>query len=266
MTQQVTTDDLRVQVADGHLFVRRWQPATLQDTTPLILLHDSLGSVELWRDFPAQLADHLQQPVFAYDRLGFGQSSARSQLPGWQFIAEEAETVFPDLLQALDIGDFALLGHSVGGAMALHVAATQGKACRWVVTEAAQAFVEERTREGIRQAKQFFAQPDQFKRLQRWHGEKAQWVLDAWIQTWLAPEFSDWSLDKVLSQVVSPVLVVHGDQDEYGSQAFPDRLAEGVSGQARKCLFEQCGHVPHREQPDRLLKEMDAFLAWAGIR
>ncbi|SFC01546.1 Pimeloyl-ACP methyl ester carboxylesterase [Marinospirillum celere] len=260
MTNLITTEDLYLKVPGGDIFVRLWQPELCKSSLPIILLHDSLGSVELWRDFPQRLAEHLQQPVFAYDRLGFGQSSPRDALPSWHFVEEEAEVYFPELLRGLDIQEFALLGHSVGGAMALNVAAVYGQICRWVVTEAAQTFVEERTREGIRQAEKLFVDPSQFERLKRWHGDKAQWVLDAWIKTWLAPEFSDWNLSSALARIESPVLALHGDQDEYGSSAFPELIVRQVPTGAQMRLLSECGHVPHREQQEQVLAEIESFL------
>src|SRR3954469_25243049 len=120
-TQAVHTDT-RVDVQGGALFTRQWRPAGVAGECPLVLLHDSLGCVELWRDFPATLAQQLARPVVAYDRLGFGRSSPRDELPAPDFIREEAEEGLPVVLRGLGIADFALFGHSVGGAMALVVA------------------------------------------------------------------------------------------------------------------------------------------------
>lgn len=256
------TQDHLVDVPGGQVFVRQWTPGgPAAHRPPLILLHDSLGCVALWRDFPAALAGRLGRPVIAYDRLGFGQSSARQGLPSLAFITEEAELHFPALCRALGITEHALLGHSVGGAMALVAAATGGAGCRAVVTEAAQACVEPRTVAGIRAAQAQFAQPGQFEKLAKWHGEKARWVLDAWTQVWLSPAFAGWSLDPFLGRVPCPVLALHGDEDEYGSVAFPTRIAQGVPGPARMEILERCGHVPHREQPETVLGVVADFLA-----
>jgi pimeloyl-ACP methyl ester carboxylesterase len=135
--------------------------------------------------------------------------------------------------------------------MAIAIAATQGARCRFVVTESAQAFVEQRTLDGIVAAKAQFERNDQFARLARWHGDKAAWVLDAWTQVWLDPAFAAWSLDRWLPQVRCPVLAIHGDRDEYGSVAFPERIAHGVQGPARMVVLEACGHVPTESSPSR---------------
>jgi pimeloyl-ACP methyl ester carboxylesterase len=252
------TDSL-VAVPGGSVFVRRWNFGR-SERPPIILLHDSLGSVDQWRDFPEALARATNRPAVAYDRLGFGRSTQRSQRPSISFIGEEALTFFPPLRRALGITRFSLFGHSVGGAMALAIAALEREACEAVVTEAAQAFVEPRTLAGIRTAKRQFGEPGQFDRLVRWHGTKAQWVLDAWTEVWLSAEFSNWNLDAHLARIECPVLAIHGESDEYGSVEFPRRITNGVQGPSQLAILEQCGHVPHRERKEEVLRLTSAFL------
>ena len=113
-------------------------------------------------------------------------------------------------------------------------------------------------------AQQEFALPGGLGKLAFWHGERAAWVLDAWTGTWLDPAFADWSLDPVLPRVRCPVLALHGDRDEYGSEAFPRRIVAGVAGPARMVLLDDCGHMPHREHPGRVLAEIAAFVSQAA--
>ena len=163
MNMQIS--DILMAVAGGEIFVRRWVVEN-SDAAPIILLHDSLGCVDLWRDFPEALAQFTKRTVIAYDRLGFGRSSQREGLPSISFIEEEANIYFPAIKQALGIDEFILLGHSVGGGMAITIAATHSQDCQAVITEAAQAFVEERTLIGIRTAKVICPRfHGQFKRL-----------------------------------------------------------------------------------------------------
>ncbi len=251
--------DSLVEVPGGRVFVRQWRVGH-SDRPPIILLHDSLGSVDLWRDFPAALAHATTRPVIAYDRLGFGRSTPRSERPSVEFISEEAETCFPALQRALGIPRFSLFGHSVGGAMALVIAAAQRDGCEAVITESAQACVEPRTLSGIRAAKAQFGDPAQFAKLAKWHGDKARWVLDAWTEVWLSPAFVSWNLDQQLGQVRCPVLAIHGDADAYGSVAFPRRITSKVRGPAELAILEHCGHVPHRERKAEVLRLTAAFL------
>ena len=144
--------------------------------------------------------------------------------------------------------------------MALAIAAVEREACVAVITEAAQAFVEARTLEGIRAARVEFERPEQFAKLTRWHGAKARWVLDAWAEVWLSPEFRSWSLDEQLAAVRCPVLAIHGDRDEYGSVAFPRRITAGVGGPSELAILEGCGHIPHRERREEVLRLVVSFL------
>ena len=258
MTTEVL--DSFAEVPGGRIFVRRWSVGR-SERPPLVLLHDSLGSVDQWRDFPDALARATNRPAVAYDRLGFGKSSQRLERPSVDFVTEEAVRFFPPLRRALGITRFSLFGHSVGGAMALAIAALQGEACEAVITEAAQAFVEPRTLAGIRSAKQQLGDPGQFEKLAKWHGAKAKWVLDAWTEVWLSPEFSTWSLDGHLGKIQCPVLAIHGDLDEYGSMEFPRRIASGVKGPSQLALLDRCGHVPHRERREEVLRLASSFLA-----
>lgn len=148
--------------------------------------------------------------------------------------------------------------------MALVAAATLPSRCTAVITEAAQAFVEPRTLAGIEAAKLAYDNPEQFAKLARWDGDNARWVLGAWTEVWLAPAFRAWSLDPVLGEVHCPVLAIHGGRDEFGSEAFPRRIVQGVRGPARLELFPDCGHVPHREQPAAVIQLTREFLHLDG--
>lgn len=259
----------RVDVAGIILYASLWgerQP----DRPAIVLMHESLGGVALWRDFPAQLSARTGCAVVAYDRYGFGASQARHDRLPADFIAAEARPWLQSVLQQLALGQVVLFGHSVGGGMAISAAAQLPQQVVAVITESAQAFVEDRTLQGIRAARDSFADPAQVARLARYHGndaQRARWVLDAWIDTWLDPGFAGWSLDAALERVRCPVLALHGDQDEYGSLAHPRRIAGQAAGQGEPeaglreyRVLSQCGHVPHREQPEQVLLAVCDFM------
>ena len=144
--------------------------------------------------------------------------------------------------------------------MAVHCAARHPSACQALVTESAQFFVEDRTRSGIVQAKEQFKTEASFERLRRLHGEKARWVLDAWTDTWLSPAFADWTLEDALTQVTCPTLVIHGSEDEYGTQLHPRQIAGRVAGVASLEILPGVRHVPHREREAWVAQRVARFL------
>jgi len=256
-----TTTEHWITTPQGRLFAREWSAPRDAADAAILLFHDSLGCVELWRDFPAQLALATGRAVVAYDRLGFGRSDPYPGVLPPSFVHDEAATMVPRVREALGLDALIPFGHSVGGGMAVATAAALGDACVALVTESAQSFVEDRTRSGIRAARDAFARPGQIDRIARYHGAKARWVLDAWIETWLGPDFAEWNLDAELRGVRCPTLALHGDGDEFGSVRHPQRIARLVQGPARAVILDGCGHVPHREQPARVLDEVARFLA-----
>lgn len=242
-----------------HVHAMRW-PAPDDARAPFVLLHDSLGSVAQWKDFPAALARASGRGVIAYDRPGYGRSSARDELLDERVLDEEAATTFPALLAAFDMTRCIPLGHSIGGPMAMTVAAALGERCVAAISLSGQAFVEARTLQGVRRTHAAFDDPAQFARLARYHGERTRWVLDAWPAVWFAPGFQGWTLDTVMPRVTCPVLVIHGDHDEYGSLAFPRRMAKHAGGPADMLLLDDCGHFPHRSHADTVISRIVHFL------
>ncbi len=256
----VKTQESHIKTPNGILFVKEWLPNKLVSDVPIIMLHDSLGSVKLWRDFPEMLATTLSRRIVAYDRLGFGQSDIRIESPTVDFIKEEASIFFPEIKKHLLINKYILLGHSVGGGMSLNIAAND-KDCTAVISISAQAFVEDITLQGIKAAKKMFEKAGQVERLEKWHGNKATWVLKAWIDTWLSPDFLRWNLNYCLPDITCPVLIIHGDNDEYGTIAFPEFIANKVLGCSTTLIIQNCGHFPHKEKTNEVSSAIVKFLS-----
>lgn len=207
------------------------------------------------------LARQTSRTVIAYDRIGFGRSDPYPGSIGFDFVAREAEEIVAQLCTALGLGHFVACGHSVGGGMAIETAARFPDRCEALVTMAAQAFVEERTVQGITAAARQFRTTEALARLRRYHGEKAEWVVDAWVDTWLAPEFAAWNVDEALAKITCPILAIHGDGDEYGSVEHPVRIA-GERNEIR--ILPGAGHVLHREDPAGLAASIARFLLHAS--
>lgn len=263
MSLSISTETLWIDTPQGRLFCCRWFPEIGQGTAqqpPIILFHDSLGCIALWRDFPQRLSHATGREVIAYDRIGFGRSDGYPGVLPRQFIRDEAECFFVHLKAALQIDRFVALGHSVGGAMAAACASVYPQHCTALVTIAAQAFVEDRTLQGIRTAEAQFAQAEHMARLEKYHGDKAPWVLRAWTATWLAEAFSDWTIESAIDAIHCPTLVLHGEHDEYGSVLHPEHIATLSNGPSECLILQGCHHVPHREAPDAVLGAVSRFL------
>lgn len=255
------TSEALVPTPAGRLYARRWHADGAGGRAPVVLLHDSLGSVALWREFPEQLAAATGRDVIAYDRLGFGRSDPHPGRLAADFVAQEVQAGFAPVHRALGLDAFVALGHSVGGGMAAMVAAAYGTQCQALVTESAQTFVEDRTLQGIRAARDDFAKPGQLQRLARYHGDKAAWVLSAWVDSWLSPEFAGYRLDQALARVHCPVLAIHGERDEFGSLVHPENIRQWGAGPVETEIIAGGGHVPHRELPGRITERIARFLA-----
>lgn len=254
------TEEHWIHTPGGCLYAKSWRPQ-FENKAPLVLLHNSLGCVALWKSFPERLAMATNRRVVAYDRLGFGRSDASADLLHLSFIEDEARGDFGAVCRQLGLKQFVVLGHSVGAGMAIGCAVAHPLACTGVITVAGQAYVDGDVVSGIRAAELQFANADQVNKLKKHHGEKASWALKVWIGTWLSHAFKPWSLDNQLPQVHCPLLVLHGDHDEYCSVQHPARIAERVSGPARLHLIKDCGHAPHLEHTDAVLTAISAFLA-----
>lgn len=255
----ISIEDRYLLTEHGEVFTRRWHTPHARKT-PIVLLHDSLGCVELWRDFPERLAAATARDVIAYDRLGFGRSTPHPG--GWSnhFIRDEAERFFHPVWQAMDTEHFIAFGHSVGGIMAASLASHYPSHCRALITESAQAFVEDRTLQGVHQARAAFAEPGQLDRLRKYHGDKATWILSAWIDTWLSDSYAGWTFADSAPGFACPLLAIHGLDDEYGSMAHPQRIAALGSGPVRQLLLENCQHFPHREHAEVVLEAVERLL------
>jgi pimeloyl-ACP methyl ester carboxylesterase len=226
----------------------------------LVFLHDSLGCITVWRDFPERLAAALGCDALVYDRRGYGASSPFGPEPRTPGYLEDEADVLARVLGACGASEAVLFGHSDGGSIALVAAARRPELVCAVVTEGAHVFVEERTLAGIREAREALRTTDLRERLRRHHGERTDAVTSAWIDVWLSPGFRDWSIEHHLPNIRCPVLVLQGTDDEYGTPAQVRAIAEGVAGPARAHLIPDVGHTPHRAAPDEVVRLATAFL------
>jgi len=230
----------------------------------LVFLHDSLGCIETWREFPAFLAAASGLDAIVYDRLGYGLSAPMPKVARTpRYLHEEAERLFA-LLDAMGIGEVVLFGHSDGGSIALLAAGLQPTRVRAVITEGAHVFVEEETLAGIRTARTLMQKTDLPDRLARYHGDKVPRLVSAWIDTWLSPDFRDWNIEGELRAARCPALIIQGDGDEYGTPAQVDAIVQGWGGAAQALMLPNARHTPHREATTAVMQAATAFLHQLG--
>jgi pimeloyl-ACP methyl ester carboxylesterase len=227
-----------------------WVGSTAGGAPVLVFLHEGLGSVAMWRDFPAQLCEAAGARGLVYSRPGYGRSTPRAPDEHWQpdFMHRQARDVLPLLLRALGVQRPWLFGHSDGGSIALLYAAAFPQALQGAVVLAPHILVEEVSVTSIEQARAAYLQTDLKQRLGRYHEDpdSAFW---GWNDIWLAPSFRGWSIEAELGGIRCPLLAVQGLDDEYGTLEQVRGIARRVP-QAQLLELPQCGHSPHKDQPE----------------
>jgi pimeloyl-ACP methyl ester carboxylesterase len=228
----------------------------------IVLLHEGLGSVAIWKDFPDRLAEATNLRVFAYSRQGYGQSDPITGPREPDYMHVEAEAVLPAVLAAAGIDRPILFGHSDGASIALIYAATHPVTA--LVLEAPHVFVEPLTVESIAKAKTIYETTDLGAKLGRYHRDADQ-VFWGWNAIWLDPRFLAWNIEDRLPAIDCPILLIQGADDEYGTRAQLDSIAAKASG-AEIVLLAACGHSPHRDQRDAVIEQTIAFVKTVTAR
>jgi pimeloyl-ACP methyl ester carboxylesterase len=223
----------------------------------LVFLHEGLGSLGLWREFPQRVSEAAGLGAFVYSRAGYGASDPAPLPRPVRYMHDEA-ALLPEILAAAGIDDPILVGHSDGASIAIIHAGSGGKA-RALILAAPHVFTEEMGLRSIEKAREAYQGGDLRRRLSRWHQnvDAAFW---GWNGPWLDPEFRKWNLEEYLPRIRAPILVVQGEQDEYGTRRQVEAIERGAR-QVEVLLLDQCGHSPHRDQPEATLRAMTDFLA-----
>jgi pimeloyl-ACP methyl ester carboxylesterase len=253
--------------AQGHLLrAKSIKPSGGQpdDAPTLVFLHEGLGSIEQWRDFPQALMRETGLAVLVYDRYGFGGSEPLQKGRDGLHLQREDISCLSALLESCEVRAPILIGHSDGGTIALLYAARFPERPRGVIVEATHVFVEEATRAGIRDALSAYEKGGLREKLVRYHGDKTDAMFSRWCDDWLAPEFQDWSIEASISSIRCPVLVIQGEDDEYGTAAQVESIRNRVSGRVESLMIQACGHNPHHQAREQVLREMARFIS--GLR
>jgi pimeloyl-ACP methyl ester carboxylesterase len=250
-------------IVGGRRLEARWwrTPGPAPTPAPIVLLHEGLGSVSTWREFPSALAAATGRDVFAYSRLGHGRSAARGGGLAVDFMHVEADGVVPRVLDAAGIDRAVLLGHSDGGSIALLAAARWPDRIAALALEAPHVFVEDLSVASIAAIGQRFLADGDLKRRLAAHHEHVDEVFWGWHDVWLSPAFRTWNIEDEVARVRCRVLALQGLDDEYGTSAQIHAIERVATAPLTAALIQKCGHSPHRDQPNLVLDRLAAFMA-----
>lgn len=242
------------------LEVASWSPSgDARDDIEIVLLHEGLGCVAMWKQFPQLLADRLGIRVVAYSRAGYGGSSSIEMPRPLDYMQQEADEVLPNLLASLAPNTRVILGHSDGATIALAYAGSHNdQLLAGVIAIAPHVITEEITIASIQAAKDDFEHGDLAKRLARYHGSNLSTAFWGWNNVWLDPKFRSFSILDRLDEITAPVLAIQGTEDRYGSMAQLELIQERVPS-AVIATIDSANHSPHLTHPELVIAHVEHF-------
>ena len=254
------TPDEGIAWADGRELEFHRYAASKDGLPPIVMLHEGLGSVTTWRDFPAVLAERTGAEVVVYSRYGYGNSTRRREPFGVDYMHKAALEELPGFLASMKIEKPILFGHSDGASIALIHAGAHPENVEGVIVEAPHVFTEQISVDSIAAIRIVYDASDDLKnRLGRHHADP-DLSFKRWNEVWQLPAFLNWDIGEYLPNIICPTLVIQGAGDEYGTLEQVDRIECGVGGNFEKLILEACGHAPHRDQADAVLAAVARYV------
>jgi pimeloyl-ACP methyl ester carboxylesterase len=227
----------------------------------LVFLHEGLGCQAMWKDFPRQLAQLTGCRALIYSRAGYGGSAPCSLPRPLTFMHDEGLKVLPKILDAAGLHKVVLVGHSDGASIALiNAGGMIDERIKGLILMAPHVFVEELTLASIREARDTYENTNMRERLARYHGDNVDCAFLGWNQAWLDEGFLDWNLEAYLPMVEVPVLLIQGEDDNYGTIRQLEKIKASLPGGAEQILLHDCGHSPFRDRPAETLQAITGFL------
>lgn len=235
--------------------------ARRDDAPALVFLHEGLGCVALWKGFPGDVSVATGCRVIVYSRFGYGASDPVALPRPLTYMHEEGLDVLPAVLDAAGVDRCLLIGHSDGASIAIiHAGGVRDARVEGLVLMAPHVFNEELSVSSIEKARDAYRQGLRAK-LARYHGDNVDCAFRGWNDAWLDPGFLDWNIEPYLPGIDVPALVIQGRDDEYGTLAQVEAIEQQSGGPVGTCLLDDCGHSPHRDQPDATREAIAAFVA-----
>lgn len=225
----------------------------------IVMLHEGLGCVALWRDFPRKIADATGMGVFVYSRSGYGQSDLADLPRPLNYMTQEAVEVLPEILDEIGFQKGILLGHSDGATIsAIYAGSIEDFRVRGLILMAPHFFSEDMGIAEITQAKEAFETSDLKTKLGKYHKDPES-TFRGWNDSWLHPEFRKWNVAEVIDYLRIPTLAIQGIDDQYGTQAQIDELSDRSYAPVDVVMLENCRHAPFVDQPDAVVREIQEF-------
>jgi len=263
----LATLDTQFAIIDGCRLEYQWHGPPADEAPTIVFLHEGLGAISRWRDFPATLCSRLEWGGLVYNRQGYGRSDPFNAPLSPQFMHHEALDVLPRILDAFKISRPVLFGHSDGGSIALiYAAPTMAASPSALILESPHVFVEDMTVASIAALRDSYRASDLRERLERHHGSNTDVLFESWTDVWLSDEFRGWNIEAYLPAVTCPTLVIQGRDDEYGTLRQPDAIVEGVSGEIQTLVLDACGHSPHIDQREAVESAALRFLEGPDLK
>ena len=227
----------------------------------LVFLHEGLGSIPQWKNFPKRVSHVLKMPALLYERAGYGKSSPAQQQRPKDFLKTEGEIVLPQLLQNLNAkGIHYVFGHSDGGTVALYYASVNPANLQKIIVVAPHVFLEDISRQGISKTRNAFLSGKLKSALDKFHAPHTENVVLSWTNYWLDPANKDWNMFNELTKIACPVCFIQGDNDMFGSFRQAEEIEQRVNGSFEKLLLDNCGHSPHFEKQQVIIDFFRACL------
>jgi pimeloyl-ACP methyl ester carboxylesterase len=249
----------RSYLVDGHQLEAARFDARQPALPTIVMLHEGLGSISHWKDFPSQLAEETGAGVLVYSRYGHGASDALKEPRPVSYMHREAQVVLPEILLQAGIGHPLLLGHSDGASIAIIYAGSFPDSPAGLILEAPHVFVEDISVSSIAQVREAYKQTDLAERLQRHHAN-ADSLFWGWNNIWLDPDFREWNIESFLDLIRCPVLVLQGAQDEYGTVKQIEAIRARIPSTSA-IVLDECKHAPHRDQREATTAAIRQFLS-----
>jgi len=246
-------------VVDGKRLETFWIEPKQAARPTIVMLHEGLGSVALWKQFPERLASQTGCGVLVYSRYGNGRSDILREKRPVEYMHHEGEVVLPELLDKLGIVRPILLGHSDGGSISLIFAGKYPERPRALILEAPHVFVEDLSVASITRAKDQYQTTNMRPKLARYH-EHVDETFWGWNDIWLDPRFRSWNIEEYLQAIRCPILCIQAEEDEYGTVAQLEAIKARVPA-TEILMLPNCKHSPHRDQAEATLEKMVEFVA-----